>query len=81
MKESITAEDKLYNKKLFFMLYIVKMIKKQILTFGKIEIEKRKFYYSKYPININNVNIKKIIISKKKSSSKKRFLIIYWLKR
>ena len=37
---------------------------KEIITFGDIEIEKHKFRYSKYPININNVGIDKIIISK-----------------
>ena len=32
---------------------------KEIITFGNIEIEKRKFHYFKYPININNVDIDK----------------------
>ena len=73
MKESMTAQEKLCYKKLFFMLYTVKMIKKQILTSGETEIEKRKFYYSKYTININNVNIKKVIISKKTPLGKKDF--------
>ena len=73
MTESMTAQEKLYYKKIFFMLYTVQMIKKQILTFGEIETEKCKFYYSKYPININNVNIKKVIISKKTSLGKKDF--------
>ena len=73
MKESMTAQVKLYYKKLFFMLYTVKMIKKQILSSGEIEIEKRKCYYSKYTININNLNIKKVIISRKTSLGKKDF--------
>ena len=44
---------------------------KEIITFGDIEIEKHKFRYSKYPININNVGIDKIIISNKVSFAKK----------
>lgn len=33
----------------------------EIITFGYIEVEKHKFHYSKYPININNTNIEKVI--------------------
>ena len=35
------------------------MSKKYIknITFGDIKIEKRKFHYSKYSVNINNVDI------------------------
>ena len=36
---------------------------KEILTFGNTEIEKRKFHYSEYPININNADIDKMIVS------------------
>lgn len=35
---------------------------KEIITFVDIKIEKRKFHHLKYPININNVDIDKIII-------------------
>ena len=41
--------------------------------FCNTEIEKRKFHYSKYLININNVDVDKIIISKKISFSKRGF--------
>ena len=37
---------------------------KEIETFGGTEIEKRKFHYSKYLIDTNNVEADKIIISK-----------------
>ena len=30
---------------------------KEVLTFGDSEIEKRKLYYSKYPLHMNNVDI------------------------
>ena len=36
---------------------------KDIITFSNTDIEKRKFHYSKYPINIKNVDVDKIIIS------------------
>ena len=36
---------------------------KEVITFGDNKTEKRKFRYSKYPININNIDIDKIIIS------------------
>ena len=29
---------------------------KNVITFGGTEIEKQKFHYSKYPINISNVD-------------------------
>ena len=35
---------------------------KEIIMFDGDEIEKRKFHYSEYPININNVDIDKMII-------------------
>ena len=34
----------------------------KILMFGDIEMEKRKFHYSKCSIYINNVDIDKIVI-------------------
>ena len=41
--------------------------------FDDIEIEKRKCHYSKYPININNVDIRKIMMSYKVFFGKKGF--------
>lgn len=38
---------------------------KKILTSSDIETEKNKFHYSEYPVNINNVDIDKILISSK----------------
>ena len=37
---------------------------KEFITFGNIEIGKRELDYSKYLININNVDINKIISNK-----------------
>ena len=37
---------------------------KEILTFSNVEIEKRKFQYSKYPVDIKNVGTNKIMKSK-----------------
>ena len=54
-------------------MYSVKMNKGNI-TFGKTEIEKRKFYHYKCPINISNEDIYKIIISNKISVGKKKSL-------
>ena len=38
---------------------IIFIMAKEIITFGDIQIEKRKFHYSKYPIKINNVDVDK----------------------
>ena len=38
---------------------------KQISTFVDMLIKKHKFYYSKHPLDINNVDIDKIMISTK----------------
>lgn len=38
---------------------------KQIIALEDIDIERRKFHYSKYPINTDNVDIDKMITSKK----------------
>ena len=47
--------------------------------FGDPEIGKVKFHYSRYPIDMNNVDIDKIIISIKVSFGKKdfKYLIVY----
>ena len=47
---------------------------KGILRFGDIQIEKRKFHYSKYPTDIKNVNHDKIMIPSKVSFGKKDFI-------
>ena len=47
------------------------MINKEIITFGGIEIDKGKFPYSKYPMNIDNVDFDKMIISNQVSFGKK----------
>ena len=46
---------------------------KEITTFGDAETEKSKFHYSKYLVNISNVDINKITISNKVSLGKKDF--------
>ena len=38
---------------------IIFIMTKELITFGDIQIEKRKFHYSKYPIKINNVDVDK----------------------
>ena len=43
------------------------------ITLDNIEIEKRKFQSSEYPININDADIYKIILFEKLSLSKKDF--------
>ena len=40
-------------------------------TFGNIEVKKSAFYESKYPIDINEIDIKQILISDKSSYDKK----------
>ena len=52
-----------------------------MLTAGNIEIEKRTFHYSKYLINVNNVDIDKIIISDKISFGIKGLKNFYWIQR
>ena len=42
-----------------------------IFNFDDIEIKKSAFHRSKYPIDINEVNIDKIVISEKAPSGKK----------
>ena len=50
---------------------------KENLSFGQIEIEKYKFHYFKYLINISNVNIDKILISNKVSKKYFKYFICY----
>ena len=42
-----------------------------IFNFDDIEVKKSAFHGSKYPIDINEVNIDKIVISEKAPSGKK----------
>lgn len=42
-----------------------------ILNFDDIEVKKSAFHRSKHPIDINEVNIDKIVISEKAPSGKK----------
>ena len=51
-------------------MYFIKDVK-EILTFG--DIEKCRFHYSKYPTDITNVDIDKILISNKIYFYKKGF--------
>ena len=46
---------------------------KKFITFGDIEIEKRKSYYLKHSINMKNIEIDKIIISNKVAFAKNGF--------
>ena len=45
---------------------------KKILTLGDIEIDKNKFYCSKSPILLKDVDIGKVLISNKISFGKKK---------
>ena len=38
---------------------------KEIITVGDIEIEKHKFHYSKYVININNAGVRTLVLVKR----------------
>ena len=49
------------------------MVNKDGLTFDDIEVEKRRFHYSKYPLDINDVDINKIMVFNKVSFGKKGF--------
>ena len=64
-----------WHCKKFTFLPIVWKINKIGLIFGDIEIAKRKFkfHHSKYPLDINNRGIDKIIISNNVSLGKKGF--------
>lgn len=46
---------------------------KEIITFENIEIGRRNFHYSKYPINISDVDITEIVTANKVSFCKKCF--------
>ena len=61
------------HKKILFLLPIVSKVNKDGLTFDDIEIEKRRFHYSKYPLDINDVDINKIMVLNKVSFGKKGF--------
>ena len=45
----------------------------EMLTFSDIEAGKHTFYYSKYPIDKNNVDIDKVMISNQVSFGRNRF--------
>ena len=49
--------------------------------FGDIEVKKNAFHKSKHPIDINEVNIGKVVISNKVSCGTKRFLRPFWMHR
>ena len=51
--------------------WIVQKVSKEIITLGDTDFEKCKFHYSKYPINLNDVDLDKMIISIQVSFSKK----------
>ena len=48
-------------------------IRKEILTFGDIEIEKNKFQCHKSPIFLEDVDIEKLLVSYKISSDEKSY--------
>ena len=46
---------------------------KELLTFGNIEIEEDKFYHSKIPIFLVDVDIEKVLVSNKISFGEKNY--------
>ena len=50
------------------------------LNFGNIEVKKIAFHNSKYPINIEKVDIKKILMSNRVSHGKKVFKYFIYYK-
>ena len=46
---------------------------KEILTFGDIEIETKKFYHHQSPILLKNVDIEEVLVSNKISSGEKNY--------
>ena len=48
-------------------------MRKEILTFGNIEIEKNKFYHHKAPIFLGDVDIEKVLVSNKISFGEKNY--------
>lgn len=54
------------------MLLFVTWIK-EFLVFGENVVDKRKCHHFKYPIDTNNVEINRVLISNKVSSSKKDY--------
>ena len=66
-KQKLRGYQKNYHKRNnYFQFYFIFSIKDDLkqLIFGDIETEKSKFYKSKYPIDINEVEIKKILYLK-----------------
>ena len=67
-KQKVRGYQKNYHKlNKYFHFYFIFSIKDGLkqLMFGDIETEKSKFYKSKYPTDINEVEIKKILYLKK----------------
>ena len=46
---------------------------KEIITFGKTEVEKHEFYWYKSPVSINDVDVSKILASNEVGFGKKGF--------
>ena len=46
---------------------------KEIITFGKIEVEKHEFYWHKSPVSIHDVDVSKILASNEVGFDKKGF--------
>ena len=46
---------------------------KEILTFGDIEIEKKKFYRHKTPVPLRDVDIEKVLVSNKISFGEENY--------
>ena len=55
-----------------YIFYHGQKINKEIITFGDIEIEKRRLHYHKNPILIDSLDIDKILIPSKVSSGEKK---------
>lgn len=62
-------QEKWYYK-IFIFLWIVQKMNTEISIFGGVAIEKCKFHFPKNPIQINDLDIYKILISNKVSFCK-----------
>ena len=52
---------------------------KEILTFGDIEMDKKKFYRNKIPISLKDADIKKVLVSNKISFGENSYKYIGYL--
>ena len=80
ISKKFSCDQKFKIKILTFVLFIVYKIEQEALYFGENDIIKNAFHKNKRPRNINEVDIKRIVLSDKKSYGNKdtfKYLIGY----